>query len=775
MKRVVLLVCVAALVLAAGVLPASGAEPAPGTSRVVMVLTPYLRWSDITSATPELYRIASEGAIGNLNVRNRNRSATFPGTVEQGALTFSAGAWAAMDSGTPSAYSVDEAYDAGTAAEAFTRLTGRTPSGADIVFLGLPRVLRMSAAADSLDVVPGTLGGEIVAAGGVAAAIGNGDPGRGTREVWHARPAAIVAMDYDGLVRHGDVSADTLRDDITEPFGVATDVDRFMTQYADVEKSLEDSEGPTLVVLDPGDLTRAAAIEGITSPEESARQHARAVATVDKLLARVVDTLPDDALLMVVTPVQPEETGLVSGFGPIIAYGEGWTGYLESSSTQRTGLVTNLDISATVLGVLGIERPVQVLGNAMHADGSDASLEERVASLSRFETTAVSIDSAKAAVVNGFIVVTLAVLLISTVILLRARRWQHGTVRRAAAVFRVMLLGILSVPPASLMMFVLDSAPRGGAEAVTVLAACSMGFWALALVLKRIAPMRVPVAALSLGMTALLLVDQWLGAPWSLTSFFGYSPLMAARYYGIGNEGAAVLFGSALVGTAFLMDQWPDARFTRFMRRLGVPLVGLVAVGTCAAPFFGANVGVIAWGVIGFAVAWALMNGHKVSWKLAVAAVAIIVLLVAAFSFIDLSGGSSSETHLGRAWQSAERGGLSVLWTIVTRKAATNLRVLTHTNWSFVLIGVLAFLGFMRWRPQGDFAETLTENPSYSAAMAACLIGGLAAYFTEDSGIVIPALIMVYLAVGILYLMLDRLRHARYLDEPAEEVRVSER
>jgi len=81
----------------------------------------------------------------------------------------------------------------------------------------------------------------------------------------------------------------------------------------------------------------------------------------------------------------------------------------------------------------------------------------------------------------------------------------------------------------------------------------------------------------------------------------------------------------------------------------------------------------------------------------------------------------------------------------------------------------------MRWRPQGDFAAALDENPYFSAAMAACLIGGLAAYFTEDSGIVIPALIMVYLAAGILYLMLDRLRTAHYLEDPAEEIHVSAR
>lgn len=775
MKRVTTYLATALFVLAVTVLPAMAGQSTPApVRRVVLVLAPYLRWSDVTTATPNITAIAEEGAVANLNVRNRNRAATFPATSEQGALTFSSGAWSAMDSSAPSAYTVGEEYNQGTAAEAFTRLTGMPPSGADIVFLGLPRVLRQSAANNSLDVVPGTLGGEIVAAGGATAAIGNGDPGRDTRAIWRSRAAAIAAMDYDGLVRYGDISGRMLRDDITEPFGVASDVERIMAAYHDAEASIAETDGPGLIVVDPGDLSRAAAIEGITAQPEWERQRARAVAALDDVVGRIDATLPEDAVLMIASPVEIEAIGVVTHLAPVIVSGPGMRGRLSSSSTQRTGLVTNLDIAATILRMLGIERPVQVLGNPMVADGTDASLDARIAGLSASDATAVAVDAAKPAVVNGFIGVTLAILVASTLVLLRAHRWSREVAVRSAWVFRAALLGILSVPPATLLMFVVAPDPSTPASAVFTLAMCTVALWALALLLKRFAPMRVPVAASSLLMTVLLLLDQALGAPWSFTSFLGYSPLLAARYYGIGNEGAALLFGSSLVGVALLLDEWPDSRYTQFVRRWGLPFLGATVVGACAAPFLGANVGVVAWGVIGYAVAWALMNGYRVSWKLMGFAVIIIIVLVGAFSMIDLKGGSS-QTHLGRAWLSADQGGPGALWTIVERKAETNLRVLTRTNWSFVLIGVLAFLGFMRWRPQGDFAAALDDNPHFSAAMAACLIGGLAAYFTEDSGIVIPALIMVYLAAGVLYLMLDRLRTEPHHGRADGEVQVSGR
>ncbi len=132
------------------------------------------------------------------------------------------------------------------------------------------------------------------------------------------------------------------------------------------------------------------------------------------------------------------------------------------------------------------------------------------------------------------------------------------------------------------------------------------------------------------------------------------------------------------------------------------------------------------------------------------------MLAIAVFSAIDLLGGGQ-QTHLGRALASAEQGGLSELWSIVARKAATNIRVLSSTNWSWILGASLAFLGFARFRRDGGFAEFAAENPCFSAAVVAALVAGVIALLTEDSGIVIPSLIMLYVGTGLAWLMLARL------------------
>ncbi len=738
--------------------------------RVTIVLAPYLGWSDISpEATPYLWALAEDGAVGNLNVRNRNRSA-HEGTPTEGALTFSAGSWAAADPIAPSAYGIDEYYEGGSGAEAFERMTGQDSEGAQLVFLGMPRTQRLNTENSTLDVVVGALGQSIVDAGGQTAAIGNSDSGYEVRGLWRSRPAPLVAMDSEGRVGLGDISTDLLANEPEAPFGFEADRNVMLAVHTDVVGELDAQPGPDLLVLDPGDLQRAHEFAPEVAPEVAEKHHERAVASLDEFVRLIDGARPEGGVLIIAPPVVNDQPGALAGLAPIIISGDGWAGLLSSSSTQRDGLVTNLDVAATVLGILDIETPTSVLGNPMIARPDAMPAAGRIDALIELNETAIAIDSAKPAILNGFITLTTLLLLMGTVVLLRARLWPAHAVHTVSASFRKVFLLILAVPPASTLMFVLDGRPESAEQAIAAFVVWTVCLWAAALLLERYARLRIAVAFLALLEAGVLLLDQWTGATLSFSSFLGYSPLLAARYYGLGNEGAALLMGAVLVGIAYLFDEYPESRFATLGRMWGVPILGIVMVVTSAAPFWGANVGVVAWGFVGFAVAWALMNGHRISWKLAVVTLVAIVVVVGAFAVIDLAAGDGAQTHLGRALSSASDGGVGELWLIVVRKAETNLRVLTRTNWSYLLVAVLGFLGFMRWRPQGDFAATLQENPHFSAAMAGCLVGGVAAYFTEDSGIVIPALILLYVGAGILYLMLARLGdETSDAIDPAEE------
>jgi len=756
MRRLLAIATLVAALAAAWLPTPSALAKPPQAKRVVIVLAPYLTWDDVTpTSTPTIWRLAQDGAVGDINSRSRTRLPSEHSSPLEGALTISAGAWAVPSVEAAAAYSVDESYEVGTAAEAFRRTTGDQVDTNKIVFLGMPITQRENQER-SFEAVLGTLGQSVVDANGVTAALGNSDVGYVTAEQRRVRPAALAAMNGDGLVALGDVSPRLIREDPDAPFGIETDVDAYQQALDDVAKQTEAAEGPAIVVLDAGDAYRAAKFEPQVTEQIAAQQRLHAVETLDTVVALAKERFSDDVVIVASQSTGDAASGSPEGLGPIVISGDGWNGYLTSESTQRTGLVTNLDVTATALQILGLERPVQVVGNAMYPEPSPSDLEERVAVLSRMNATATAVDAAKPEVVNTFVITTVVALLLGAVVLVRSRHWGERTTRWWVAGLRVALLAVMSIPAASWLMFAWMPWPSTSMSAVLALLVTASAILALGLVLMVRAPMRVPVAVLSLLTAGVIVVDQWMGAPASFTNFFGYSPLLAARFYGMGNEAAAILVGSTIVGMALLFDQWPHSVWTMRGKRFGIPLVGVVVLSAAAAPFWGANIGVAVWGVVGFGLAWVLMNGHHVSGKTVFWLFLTVVIVILGFASIDLFGGGP-QTHLGRAISSAEQGGWIELWNIVARKAETNMRVLTHTNWAYILIATLGFLGFMRWRPQGDFADTLSENPDFADAITVSLVAGLVAYFTEDSGIVIPALEVFYVGVGIVWLMLARL------------------
>lgn len=759
--RITAIALVAVLLFSSMASTVFAAQESPKTDTVVLVLAPYLAWNDVMGGNaPNLRSLAEKGAVANLNTVSRNRLALRRDNPAQGALTYSSGTWAVTDPRAAEAYSVDERIASGLAKDVYSRVMGLDPGDAAVVFLGLPRTQRLNDRSPALDVKIGSLGQAIVEAGGATAAIGNSDLGLADEEAKHRRPAALVAMDASGKVRFGDVSQRLLRGDPFSPFDVTAALEKYRLAFKDAILSLQAAGGPGLLVVDPGDLTRAEYAAHDFAPKVAAAHRNQAIRSLDAMVAMVAAEMPPDAVLMIVSSATPVALTDRSPFAPVILFAPwqpDWSGTAISSSTKRPGLVTNLDVTATVASLLDVERPVSALGNPVMFKGDNVPLSERIETIQHRNVVSVAIEGARAPTINGFIVLTMLAFGILVLVLFRMKLFSDRARSVTDRVARITLLLIVAAPAASTLMFTLGLDPKAPTEAILTFVAVTLITGAIVSLVTLSRYTRLALGTITLSTAFLLLLDQWLGGPWSFTGILSFSPLVAARYYGLGNEGAAILIGALIVGLALIFDEFGNTGKLQLARRWLLPAVGLAAVFTASAPFFGANVAVALWGLVAIGIFWAQVNRVKIDWKLAVAVVGAAIVMIAGFSLVDIFAEKGVQTHLGRALESARQGGVSELWTIVERKAATNLRVLTTTNWSFLLVGVLLFLGYMRWRPQGDFASTLRENPAFSAALSALLSAGAVAYLTEDSGVVIPALMLVYVGAGILYLMIGRL------------------
>lgn len=757
-------VLLTALVLLAMAVPALAADDPAAAKTVVIVLAPYVTWDDIDSdVMPHTRSLADSSAIGDLNVRSSARFVPDPGQPHI-ALTMSAGSPAAFDLLAATSYPVSAALETGTAEDAYMRSMGVPADGAEIVYLGMARILT-AVQQGTFETVPGALGQSIVDAGGSTAAIGNSDGGERGGSAYRSRPAAILAMDAAGRVAFGDVSHSMQMDSPASPFGAATDMDALENAYRSALADTAGHGGPSLIVLDAGDPERAFNFRVDAAPDAAEKHRLAACVSVDETVAFALEALPDDAVLMVVSTGQVRPQVGPSGFGPVIVSGPGYEGGLiGSSSTHRGGLMTDLDVSATVLSILGIDRPVEMLGNPATAETTAEDTDGRITYLKQMNATAVAVDTVRPAVQNSYITVTVIILLICAALLRSMQRALTGWGGHAARTFSHVILLLLVMPVSATLMFLAMRRPGSAVGVAVLFVATTTLLWLVALVIDRRWGSAVALAVVGLLSAGALLLDQALGAPLSFSGLFSYSPLLGARYYGLGNEGASIVVGGGLTGVALLVDAFRDRPWIGVVRRWAPPVVGALVVIISAAPFLGANIGVIAWGTVAFGILWMHLNGRHITWKTILGMFAVIAAVVVAFSLYESLSASGAQTHLGRAWESAGTGGISELWLIVQRKAETNWRVLRATNWSILMIAILVFLGYMRWRPHGVFAETLKAYPGFAVGMTAALWGSLVGYFTEDSGIVIPALVLLYVTGSLLHIMLSR------LDQPSPEV-----
>ena len=160
------------------------------------------------------------------------------------------------------------------------------------------------------------------------------------------------------------------------------------------------------------------------------------------------------------------------------------------------------------------------------------------------------------------------------------------------------------------------------------------------------------------------------------------------------------------------------------------------------------------WGVVAFAISWAAMNGVKLTWRTVLLTVLAVAVAVAAFAAIDLARSNGGGTHLARFASGILRGDVRSTWELVWRKLQNNLNYLPQTPYTSLAIAIALALAALRFAPSRPLRRALEAAPTYGVALLGVFIGALAACATEDSGIVMPALMMLGGAVPLLLVAL---------------------
>lgn len=503
---------------------------------------------------------------------------------------------------------------------------------------------------------------------------------------------------------------------------------------ADVTGDIDEVLAASLVVEDTARLRTelgGGAVVAVDVADLAAGTTDAALAAVDRTIAAVADALPADGTLLVVG--NSDRYGEPAGLRVAVAAGPEFPrGRLRSATTRRDGFVQLLDVGPTVLELKGLPASADMVGRPWKqvAPGA-ASLTDEIAGLVDADRAA---DGYRRYVPRFFLllVLTQIALYAAAFVVLRRTAQPASQRRRVLAATRACALGFAAVPVSTYLAHLTPwwRHSLGYLVAVVVATVAVVAVVALGGPWRRrpLGPEAV-VAGLTF---AVITIDLLTGARLQLSSLAGYSPVVAGRFAGIGNVAFAVFATGALLFAAALTV----GRSTR-AALLIVAAVGVVAVVVDGSPLWGSDFGGVIALVPGFAALALLVRGRPVSWRMLAGTAAGTVLVVLAFALADYARPADAQTHLGRFVGQVLHGGAGA---VVRRKAAANLRLLTHSVLTLVVPLAIVFVSVVLLRPAGGLRRAFEAVPPLRAGLIAVLVMSVTGFVSNDSGVAVPAL-----------------------------------
>lgn len=701
--------------------PAAGAQPTCG--RAVVVTTPGVTWAHISELPPGFSEAVEKGAVGSVSVRtNRARTSYASGFTTLGAGTRVEGG---VTTGGPLGPEVDEGlFDENVAVAGLGEILDRV-------------------AVDGYDAVPGALAGALPDVPVIA--IGNADAGKppsGPHGL--GRWTLLAAMDPSGRV---DLAA--TGPGLVTGLAATPGTIRARTDMGALRGAVEDAlRIPCAVtVVDQGDLIRAE-----EAPDANLAQVEAALAATGEVLGWVQDGMDfDKDLLVVVSPTSPARADDVH-LGIAIARGPGFAegSELSSASTGRRAMVTLPDVAPTVLAHLGVERPPSMLGRPWFALASRH--DDRAAAALTADREAVFIDRVRTPVSTAFVVLQAAIYAAIALLLWWGERASERARPRAGGYLELAAMAVVAFPATTYIAGVVDQHELGGWGLAALLAVLDGLLLLVVCTLFRRSLDRLLV--LTAGTTALLVTDLVLGAPLQVNTVFSYSPIVAGRFSGIGNTAFAVLAATTVVTGTLIVHHW--GRSPRTLSAVAVLFAAVVVVD--GAPAFGSDVGGVLALVPGLALTLLLLAGRRPSIKVVVACVIATGIAVALFLALDLARPPADRTHLARLYEDVQARGMGALTDTLSRKASTNLRVFTSTIWTYLVPPALGLLAWLLLRPRRRWEWLADEYPILRAGLIGGLLVALLGFAVNDSGIVVPAMMLSFLVPTalVVHLVLER-------------------
>jgi hypothetical protein len=719
----------------AGTAQATTGQPT-SVDRVLVVSLPAVSWADVESAdAPHLKALLAQSAVADLVTRAAGRR----NSAASGYATLGAGGRAsAVNALAGQAFEPSEPYGATTAGEVFRQRTGLTVNGG-LVHLGID-ALDQENAAGVYDPTLGAFGDALARVHVARAVVANADGAQAVVDdsiAPYQRSAVSALMDHDGVVPGGSVGEQLLVRDPAAPFGLRLDATAVLDAF---QKSWQ----PRSVVLVEGsDLLRADIYSAFTTPDQLRVLKTRALRETDALVGRMLADVDfsRDAVVVVGPAASRRGSGLTVAAirAPNLS-----PGLLRSATSRRTGFVYVADVAPTVLDLFGVSTPDDMEGRVMQVRAQGTTATERANFLIDANKDGVFRDARVSGVYTAVLVLAALLALATGFMVARGRR--HARVVQWGA------LAVLGFLDATYLAGPLNFGDSDNVAAYWVFLFVVAALIATTCVaVGRRHPARPLVVALALTVV-MHVVDLVTGAHLELNTVFGYSATIGIRVSGQGNLTFAQLTAAVILLAGLLVWRRPG-------RRTVLLVIAMLAVTllVMAAPPWGGDFGAALAGAPGFALLAWLLLGRRVRARTVVLLGIVLVVSGLFVGIVDTLRPSSQQTHVGRFFNRVTEDGFGNFFLVIRRKAMENFGSFTTTRLVWLIPIGLALLAYLWWTRSARVRELVLTTPVLAHTLVTFALTAVLGYALNDSGIAIPALMVLVLECAAAFLVAARL------------------
>lgn len=696
--------------------------------QVVAIFVDGLSFTDLSSLAtyPHVNKWLSQAGYGALTLRpagSRNDPSAY--------LMSGSGGQALYTDRSGTAYQLNESYKEGfTVREWYTQLNGGaiTNKQDQIVFPGIYRLFAENQD-KAYNPTLGLLGSSIRNAGQIVSLYGNADT------LWERkRNAALFAMDQEGKIAEGDVSEKTLQQDAQYPYSLRTN-------YAYLSDRILAENRPGLHVVELGDLARLYSLRTDMNPSQFKQLYTHILEDLDQFIGTLLSNQKPGQLVMVLS-INPNDQAQKdkSLLTPLLTWKNGQaSGVLTSLTTRQSGVTNGIDLLPTILAWLQIPTPPQAIGYPISLDPTaHMTFPQFMHEIERID----HIYQNRSTIMYIYVMLQICTLVVASMLWIwhkRSHNHQGFDYRRA---IRLWLLAMLFFPA----LFLLEPMMLESAPALIVLGAIVLLAFGGALLTERLP---FPQLLLSVaGFTAFcILLDGFTGAKAMSRSYMGYDPVIAARFYGLGNEYEGVLIGSMILMVSALYEGWRRGR--GWCLAAAGSLFAFVLF-YMAYPALGTNAGGFLAGSVGFGITLFRLQNWRLGKKGLLYVGGGLGIGIGVLIWMHVLSGQPT-THIGRVAHDILSGNWTEVVQIIQRKLEMNLRLIRVSAWSKVFIVSLLVISLLSLRPERFLKSLSLRYPALVRGFGGIIAGSIATLILNDSGIVSAATSIIFFVVPVLY------------------------